>query len=100
MFADSHCHLDAAEFDADRAAVVARARAAGVGQIVIPAVHAANFDTVRELAHRHGFVYALGIHPLYVMQAGEAELATLDAQLTAHAADPRLMAVGEIGLDH
>jgi len=100
MFVDSHCHLDAAEFDADRDAVVARARAAGVTQIVIPAVHAANFDTVRELAQRHGFAYALGIHPLYVMQASEADLALLDEQLAAHAGDPRLVAVGEIGLDH
>ena len=100
MFIDSHCHLDAAEFDADRDAVVARARAAGVGQIVIPAVQAGNFGTVRELAHRHGLVYALGIHPLYVMQAGDADLALLDEQLAAHAKDPRLLAVGEIGLDH
>ena len=100
MFIDSHCHLDAAEFDADRDAVVARARAAGVTQIVIPAVQAANFAAVRELAHRHGLVYALGIHPLYVMQAGAADLALLDEQLAAHAQDPRLVAVGEIGLDH
>ena len=98
-FSDSHCHLDAAEFDADRDAVVQRARAAGVGQVVIPAVAAANFDTVRHLAHRHGFSYALGIHPLYVMQARDEDLATLAEQLAAHADDPRLVAVGEIGLD-
>ncbi len=99
MWVDSHCHLDAAEFDADRDAVVARARAAGVGQIVIPAVQAANFDAVRELAHRHDLAYALGIHPICVMQAGEGDLAALDAQLAAHANDPRLIAVGEVGLD-
>ncbi|MDY0746451.1 TatD family hydrolase [Paucibacter sp. R3-3] len=98
-FSDSHCHLDAAEFDADRDAVVARARAAGVTQIVIPAVVAGNFDAVRELAHRHGFTYALGIHPLYVMQARDEDLAVLEKQLAAHADDPRLVAVGEIGLD-
>ena len=100
MFIDSHCHLDAAEFDADRDAVVARARAAGVGQIVIPAVNAANFAAVRELAHRHEFAYALGIHPLFVMQASDADLGLLDEQLAAHSNDPRLVAVGEIGLDH
>ncbi len=99
MWTDTHCHLDAAEFDADREAVVARARAAGVGQIVLPAVEAANLDTVRALAHRHGYAYALGIHPLYVMRAAEADLALLAQQLQAHAADPRLVAVGEIGLD-
>ena len=69
MWIDSHCHLDAPEFDADREAVVQRARDAGVGQIVIPAVGAFDFETVRLLAHQHRFVYALGIHPLFVMKA-------------------------------
>jgi TatD DNase family protein len=100
MWIDTHCHLDAPEFDADRAAVVARARAAGVGRIVLPAVAAFNFEAVRELAHRHGDAYALGIHPLYVGQATEADLASLRAALTQHREDPRLVAVGEIGLDH
>ncbi|PZP27452.1 MAG: DNAase [Roseateles depolymerans] len=99
MWVDTHCHLDAPEFDADREAVVARARAAGVSQIVLPAVEAANLGTVRELAHRHGYAYALGIHPLYVMRAQPADLTRLAEQLQAHAADPRLVAVGEIGLD-
>lgn len=99
MWIDSHCHLDAPEFDADRAAVVQRAKAAGVSQIVIPAVGAFDFDTVRLLAHQHGFVYALGIHPLYVMQASEQDLALLAEQLETHVCDPRLVAIGEIGLD-
>ena len=99
MWIDSHCHLDAPEFDGDRAAVVARARAAGVQQIVLPAVAAFDFDTVRELAHAHGYVYALGIHPLYVMQASEQDLTLLTEQLERHHGDPRLVAVGEIGLD-
>ncbi|MEY3502237.1 MAG: hypothetical protein RL763_305 [Pseudomonadota bacterium] len=62
---DSHCHLDAPEFAADRDAVRQAARLAGVGTCVIPAVEAANFDAVRLLAHLHDDVYALGIHPLY-----------------------------------
>ena len=99
MWIDSHCHLDAPEFDGDRAAVVARARAAGVQQIVLPAVAAFDFDTVRELAHAHDFVYALGIHPLYVMQASEQDLTLLAEQLERHHGDPRLVAIGEIGLD-
>lgn len=97
---DTHCHLDAREFDADRDAVIARARAAGVEQIVVPAVNAANFEAVRELAHRHGFVYALGIHPLAVEQAQDSELERLREALAAHRDDARLVAVGEIGLDH
>ena len=100
MWIDTHCHLDAAEFDADRDAVVAAARAAGVGAIVIPAVDAGNFGRVRELAHRYGLSYALGIHPMCTMGAGPADLAALRAALEAHRDDPRLVAVGEIGLDH
>ena len=96
---DSHCHLDAAEFDADRDAVRATARAVGVGLCVLPAVAADNFDTVRELALRHADVYALGIHPMYTPQAREEDLQTLDHQLQQHQHDPRLVAVGEIGLD-
>jgi len=100
VWIDTHCHLDAAEFDADRDAVVAGARAAGVATIVLPAVAAANFEQVRELAHRHRLTYALGIHPMCTGSAGESDLAALRAGLEAHRDDPRLVAVGEIGLDH
>jgi TatD DNase family protein len=100
MWIDTHCHLDAPEFDADRDAVVARARAAGVAMQVLPAVEAANFDTVRTLAHQHGLAYALGIHPLYVDRAADEDLDRLQQALTTHRDDPRLVAVGEIGLDH
>ena len=100
MWTDSHCHLDAAEFDADRGAVVARARAAGVTQIVIPAVERANFDTVRQLAAAHGLGYALGIHPLCVERAVDDDLRQLSERLAEWRDDARLVAVGEIGLDH
>ena len=100
MWIDTHCHLDAAEFNADRDAVVARASAAGVTQIVIPAVAAANLDTVRLLAIQYGLTYALGIHPLCVMGAAEGDLDKLAEALETHHADPRLVAVGEIGLDY
>ncbi|MDE2394238.1 MAG: TatD family hydrolase [Burkholderiales bacterium] len=100
MWIDTHCHLDAPEFAPDRDAVAARARAAGVGLMVLPAVEAANFDAVRELAVRHGGAYALGIHPLYVERAAEADLDRLADELQRRRADPRLVAVGEIGLDH
>ena len=96
---DTHCHLDASEFDADRDAQRALARAGGVELCVLPAVCVNNLETVRELAHRHGDVYALGIHPLYTPQAAEQDLRTLAARLQALRDDPRLVAVGEIGLD-
>ncbi|MDZ7812357.1 MAG: TatD family hydrolase [Ideonella sp.] len=99
MWIDTHCHLDAPEFEPDRAAVVARAVAAGVGMQVIPAVQAAHFEQARALAHEHGLSYALGVHPLYVHRAAPDELEQLDDALTRWKDDPRLVAVGEIGLD-
>jgi TatD DNase family protein len=97
---DTHCHLDAFEAGGDTLPVRSHAASQGVGHCVIPAVEVANFSTVRELAHRTGDSYCLGIHPLYVPQAGEGDLATLARQLEAHQHDPRLVAVGEIGLDY
>ena len=102
MWIDTHCHLDAPEFGPDHAgAVAARARAAalGVERCVIPAVARPHFEAARLLAHRLGDAYALGIHPLFVPQAAEDDLAALDAALTEHRDDPRLVAIGEIGLD-
>jgi len=81
-------------------AVRERARQANVALCIIPAVAVDNFDVVRLLAHRQCDAYALGIHPLCTGEAQEADLATLDAQLEAHRNDPRLVAVGEIGLDY
>ena len=99
-FVDTHCHLDAPEFGAEMPAIRARAAARGVSLCVIPAVAVSNFATVRELAHLQGDAYALGIHPLCTGEAQDADLDVLDAELTAHRDDPRLVAVGEIGLDY
>jgi len=100
MWTDSHCHLDAPEFAADRAAVVQRARAAGVSRLVLPAVEVAHFAALRDLAHNVDAAYALGIHPLFVDRASDDDLARLQQALAEHRHDPRLVAVGEIGLDH
>lgn len=102
MWIDTHSHLDAPEFGPEHAlAIESReaARALGVRRCVIPAVERANFESVRGLAHRLGDAYALGIHPLFVPRAADADLDALDAALTEHRGDPRLVAVGEIGLD-
>ena len=99
MWIDTHCHLDAAEFDADRDAVRQTARELGVARCVIPAVHRPHWAEVAQLAKRHGDAYALGIHPLYVPQAQADDLQALDQALTERRDDPRLVAVGEIGLD-
>ena len=97
---DTHCHLDAAEFEPDVRAVRLRARHNCVVHCVLPAVEVGNFDAVRQLAHAGGDSYALGIHPLCVAQAQDTDLARLDAQLQQYRHDPRLVAVGEIGLDY
>lgn len=99
VWIDTHCHLDAAEFAADVAAVRARARDAGVVHCLLPAVTPAGFGGVRDLAHRFGDSYALGIHPLYSAGATDEDLHALEQALQAHRGDPRLVAVGEIGLD-
>ena len=97
MWIDTHCHLDAAEFAADRDVVVAAAVEAGVEKIVVPAVAARNFAAVRDCCQRYpGCVAAYGIHPMYTPQAGEADLLALREWLVRE----RPVAVGEIGLDH
>jgi TatD DNase family protein len=101
LWVDTHCHLDAPEFDPDRAEVIARGRQAGVGCIVVPAVSCKHFDATREAAHAADGAYALGIHPLYIHDTPlDDALACLDDALRRHRTDPRLVAVGEIGLDH
>ena len=97
---DTHCHLDAAEFSCDVAGVRARAAAAGVAHCVLPAVAASNFKAVHRLAHAFSDSYALGIHPLCVPGAQDTDLQALDAELSLRRGDPRLVAVGEIGLDY
>lgn len=100
MLIDTHCHLDAGEFDADRSRVIDQAAKAGVGAIVIPAVGRGNFVVVRKLAHAFpGGAYALGIHPVYVPQASAGDLDVLEQEIEASLNDPRFVAIGEIGLD-
>lgn len=96
MWIDSHCHLDAAEFDADRDAVVERALANGVGMIVVPGVERANFGAVLRCCERYPVCRpALGIHPLYADRAAPGDLQVLREA----AVQSRLVAIGEIGLD-
>lgn len=97
---DTHCHIDAAEFDRDRAEVIDRALAAGLQGLLTPAVEKANFGTVRDLAHSTPVgAYAIGIHPMYVQRAAEQDLQWMREFIADHQHDPRLVAIGEIGLD-
>ena len=104
---DSHCHLDAPEFDLDRKAVMQNAQLQGVAWCVMPAVQAKDFLSLQKLAQEFHQPYALGIHPLYVPQAQEQDLDFLVQCIEGALAkddqglrsDARLVAVGEIGLD-
>lgn len=97
---DTHCHLDDPVFSSDFQAVLERAQKSLVGPIVIPAVEARSFERTIACAHsfEYGY-YALGIHPMYVPNAQADDLQTLEDYLQRHLEDPRLVAVGEIGLD-
>ncbi|MCC7182954.1 MAG: putative metal-dependent hydrolase YjjV [Rhodocyclaceae bacterium] len=93
---DTHCHLDAAEFDLDRGAVVAAAMRGGVTAFVVPAVSVSGFALTQSMQSLYPACrYALGIHPLYVGVAVDEDLDRLDQALS----DGGQIAVGEIGLD-
>jgi TatD DNase family protein len=99
---DTHIHWDASEFDVDREQALVRAKQAGVIACFNPSVIASGFESVRDLAAASltrcdwpRILPAYGVHPLYVMQATDADLAALEQQLVMH----RPLAVGEIGLD-
>lgn len=97
MLVDTHCHLDAHEFDNDREEVIRQAvEQQGVGIMVVPAVDRASFERVASLAGKYPqCAMALGIHPMYVSHSRPEDLAVL-ADFLAHR-NP--VAVGEIGLD-
>ena len=95
MLIDTHCHLDASEFNADRDAVMVRAQAAGVGEIIVPAVSAATFADTLRMREQYGVKVAFGLHPIYLAAHRSEHLALLRDYLSA--AQP--VAVGEIGLD-
>jgi TatD DNase family protein len=105
VLVDTHCHFDAAEFDADREALYVATKVsscetapagARIGTIVIPAVERANFGAVASICREYpGCVPAYGIHPLYVDRARPEDLDAMRATLKREPA----VAVGEVGLD-
>lgn len=97
-FTDTHCHFDFPPFYGQEAQSLALAQQAGVWQIIVPAVTADRFARVLRLAREHSPLYAaLGLHPLYIAQHGDEQLAQLADFLASKPA--KLVAVGEIGLD-
>ncbi|GAB3355169.1 TatD family hydrolase [Lysobacter tyrosinilyticus] len=97
LLIDSHCHLDAAEFDHDRDAVIARARQAGVARQIVPAVDAAGWPKLRDVcAHDPGLFPAYGLHPMYLDAHRDEHLSELREWIERE----RPAAVGECGLDY
>ena len=96
MLVDTHSHFDAPEFDADRDAVLARARAAGVTRQIVPAVDAAGWPKLRGIcAAEPGLFPAYGLHPMYLREHRPEHLQTLGEWIERE----RPVAVGECGLD-
>ena len=97
MLIDTHCHLDFNRFDEDRDDVVARAAEAGVTQIVVPAINLANCRPVLALAEQYEGVFAaVGVHPNSTAGWQDGWIGIL-RDLAQH---PKVVAIGEIGLDY
>jgi len=97
MLVDSHCHLDFDSFDADRAETLARAEAAGVGLMVTICTRVSRFPDILALAESHPrLCCSVGIHPHQVAEEDTVDADTL-AGLAAH---PRVVGIGETGLDY
>jgi TatD DNase family protein len=96
LFVDTHCHLNLPQFDADRAEAVARAVAAGVKRVVVPGTDLASSRQAVALAEKHPEVFAaVGVHPNDAQTLGASDL----DELRQLAALPKVVAIGEIGLD-
>jgi TatD DNase family protein len=102
---DTHCHLDAPEFGSTLPEIVSRAANKGVKAILLPTVQATDWEPAKHLTNHYGnqipgLVYTLGIHPLYIHQAQESDIDTLEYQIEQSLVDPRFVGIGEIGLDY
>lgn len=97
MLVDHHCHLDFPDFEANLDDVIARAHAAGVSQMVTISTHIRRFDRLKAIIERHASVYAsIGTHP----HNADEERGITTAEIVAHSHHPRVVAIGEAGLDY
>ncbi|HQR83690.1 MAG TPA: TatD family hydrolase [Polynucleobacter sp.] len=102
---DTHCHLDAPEFQDTLAQIVSKAKSSDVKALLVPTVKASDWDQTKKLVHQYspqipGLVYTLGIHPLYINQAQESDIDALQKRIQLSLGDPRFVGIGEIGLDY
>ena len=97
MLIDSHCHLDFPDFASELDAVIARSRAAGIARLVTISTRVARHDAVLAIAERFADVYcSVGTHPHYAHE----ELNVTAAELAARTRHPKIVALGEAGLDY
>src|SRR4051794_548406 len=96
MLIDSHCHLDFEDFGAERDAVLERARRAGIGGMLTICTKVTEFDAVRALAEANSDIWcSVGIHP----HEAASEPATDATRLAGLADHPKVVGIGETGLD-
>ncbi len=101
MFVDTHLHVADVQFDADRDAVIERARAAGVTTLIEIAESPTTWNAAVELAEKYSFVYAsLGIHPHHAHEAGPDQWPELSKRLRELLKRPKVVTIGEFGLDY
>jgi TatD DNase family protein len=94
---DTHCHIDVADFDADRAEVLARCRGLGVRHIAVPGYVAGEWPRLLAVCRAHPGLYpAPGLHPIYTAEHRPAQLRELERLI----AEEPVVAIGEIGLDY
>lgn len=94
---DSHCHLDFADFDADRNAIISNCLASGLTDIILPAVTCERWPQLIQICQQSPILhYALGCHPMFMDQHPEDALSQLDTAIQQY----QPIAVGEIGLDY
>lgn len=97
MWVDSHCHLDFPELAADRGGLIARAAAAGLQSMVTISTRVKRFEAIRSIAEAHDGIWcSVGTHP----HNAHEELDVTADELVALAAHPKVIAIGEAGLDY
>ncbi|RVL72884.1 TatD family deoxyribonuclease, partial [Sinorhizobium meliloti] len=97
MLIDTHCHLDFPDFEAERDAIIERAREAGVAQMVTISTRVKRFDTILAIAERYPNVFcSVGTHP----HNADEELDVTADDLVRLSAHPKVVAIGEAGLDY
>ena len=97
MLIDTHCHLDFPDFETERDAIIERARTAGVGQMITISTRVKKFDTILAIAENYANVFcSVGTHPHNADEELDIETDDL-VRLSAH---PKVVAIGEAGLDY